>query len=185
MCSGGFGLLFAASAFGKMDKLRDWSALVGKIAPRGHPFRKVILYGLPALEATVATVLFLSPFVGMVAATVLLVCLSLGALVLMPKLRGQDCICFGSIARGRFGWRLLARNAALIVSLLVLVWEAKQRPLSPLPFPIALSCIVAGVYTLVLLEFRTFLRSGRSAQVLELDEEALQLRIPRGKSYFS
>lgn len=106
----GLTLVFAAAVVGKVDGWRNWSALAFRIAPR---WGRELAFSVPAVELAVAIALVISPQQGAIAATALLLLLSIASYELWRKLGAAACNCFGPVLPDVFGPRLVARNVLL------------------------------------------------------------------------
>jgi hypothetical protein len=113
-------LIFASAALAKM---RHWSTFEGVIANyrllpeiMSRPFA----WALPPLELAVAVLALFGRFAGEMAAAVLLLLFAFAMGINLLRGRSHiDCGCFSSALRQPLRWTLVARNAALVLLLLV------------------------------------------------------------------
>lgn len=110
-----YSLFFAASALGKVDGWRSWTATLPRLLSFPPTLIRLLSVAMPASEAAVSVTLLLNPRAGLLAAGCLLVLLAIAAGALSLRHRGEQCMCFGSIADSRIGLGLLSRNLALSV----------------------------------------------------------------------
>ncbi len=145
--------LLGMSALAKADSWGLWSSAVHGWLPRWLPAR-LVLFGLPFAEASVAATVATHPVTGLVAATVLMAGFGLGALLLIPTQSGKDCGCFGAVAKSRIGPVLAIRNLLLAAVAWLAAQAAKRLAIRGPGVPEILILMVVGLLLVLLVEFR-------------------------------
>jgi uncharacterized membrane protein YphA (DoxX/SURF4 family)/peroxiredoxin len=129
-------VVFGLSAWGKFT---DRSGARKALAEFGVPARYVgvVAWALPLLEAALALGLLpsvMAPWAGL--AGLLLLSVFTAAVVLLLGLgRRPACSCFGLASEDPIGGATIARNAALMVVAVVVVWGGLRRPQVPGTLP--------------------------------------------------
>src|SRR2546421_1254224 len=123
----GFGLLFAVAAAGKAVGFAGWEGLVERLTP-SRALRGLARYGLPLLEAVVATLCWVEPTLGLAAAAALLGGFAVALVVLRDRLAGEGCNCFGPLFHSRIRPGLVIRNSLLALVAATAAVAGAQRP---------------------------------------------------------
>lgn len=152
--------MFAVAAIAKIDAWSAWRSLAAQIAPgRG----RVIAFAVPGAEAVLAAVSLTAPRFGLAAAAVVLALFAAGVAVLIPRLGGTACSCFGAASSSTLGWTLVARNVALS-SVAALGAVAAARSSGEGPTITAIICVaLVGLIAVVLGEGLRFVRASHPA----------------------
>ena len=147
-------LVFAIAALGKADSWPAWSR-IAEWLPFGRIVNQAVRFAIPSAEGLVAMAAVAVPVWGLAAATVLLITFALAVLGLSPRLRGEQCNCFGAAMPSQIGSALAVRNLVLAtatgLAALAAHHSAAPRPGVPELF---VTCGLVGILILAVAEFR-------------------------------
>lgn len=151
-----FGTFLLATALGKVDAWFRWKRKLSRLIPLSGRLALGFRVAIPAVEAGVAALLFASPLLGLVGFAVLLSAFGTAALSLTLRHSGEDCGCFGTMARARIGLPLAARDFSLAAISLVAAMISRDVDVPRLTPPQISVAFLAGLLVVICLEWRSF-----------------------------
>jgi hypothetical protein len=152
-------VVFVVAAISKVDAWATWRAFAADIG--GPRLTRVVAPGVPLAEVVVAALAVLAPAIGLAAAAFTLAVFAVAVAMLVPRLGGAKCNCFGAASTSTLGWRLVARNGALSVGAAAAAVLAARWNVPRLPPGGIICALFITLAAFVAAEAFRFVRAGR------------------------
>jgi hypothetical protein len=153
-----YGLLFVLAAASKLDAWGRWAAAAAEFVPKHGAARRLLVFGLPIAEASVAGTIFVAPAAGLAAAAALLGVMAVGVALLMARHRGAECRCFGAVTQSRIGPLLALRNVTLAAGAASFAAVARRDGVGPPNGAVVVLCAILALVILLAAEWRQLTR---------------------------
>lgn len=161
-------LIFLAAALGKVDSWTQWSRLSAEM-PGPAFLGRMLRVVLPAIEGMIVLLSVGWPIVGLAAGTVFLGMLAVAVSLLVRRLAGRECNCFGAIAPATISPRLAGRNVTLAILAAGGWYAARHENLPALTLPKIMLTVLLGTGALMLMQYRRLHQASRG-QVTQAKE---------------